>query len=367
LKLEYDGLLLISGFKFNLRRHTEAPAADALAAQLCTAVGVLVQSDLAYGAWRATATVVPVGNADLEAGPAGLEGVDTRTYAQLLAGVPAGRCTCATVLDALIGQVAASCCDPADVARAADIAAVEAARAAIATALGGLRLEALPEVDAATEAGEAADPADSAAGAGAGAGAGAAGAAAAAAAGAGAAGAGAGAAEGARPSPGGGGGAVTLLQEGDMMSTLKASAGGGGLGALMSALTSSVVRLDPDTVEANMVALTPGPGTDRTHMPAAPEMSDDACGARKTALTAYLPSADTPLPVLERHELLAAAAALLPPGVQEDHSGEVRARRHWEPITRQAYAAVYSAAALHLGGMARRYHAPEVGRCRLTL
>ena len=56
-----------------------------------------------------------VGNAALEAGQAGQAGVDTRTYAQLLAGVPAGRCTCATVLDALIGQVAASCCDPADV------------------------------------------------------------------------------------------------------------------------------------------------------------------------------------------------------------------------------------------------------------
>jgi CRISPR-associated protein Cas5t len=310
-------------------RAGEVPDAEALAVQLCGAAAALAASDLAYESWKSAATIVPVANAARDAAK-----VDTRAYHQLLAGVPHERATCATVLDALIGQVCASTCDPKDVAKAADIAAMEAAKAAIAAALGGVRLAAIPEASStlitaavddttATEEEEGAEEVE------------------------------------ASPQLS----AVTLLQEGDMMSTLKSTFGPGALSAVLNGATAapiaSVVKLDPDDVEAKMVGLIPGPGTDRAAMPTQPGMNDDACGVRKTAMTAFLPSAETPLQVMERHELLGVAAGLLPPGLAEDHAAELKGRRHWEPITREAYATVYAAARLDLSVSAQCYHAPE--------
>ena len=58
-------------------------------------------------------------------------------------------------------------------------------------------------------------------------------------------------------------------------------------------------------------------------MPATPELDDDGYGARKTALRTFLPTPETPLQVLERHEMLTEAANTLPPGLFEEHGAEV--------------------------------------------
>ena len=314
----------------------DVPDPQALAALLCSAAGRLAASDLAYQTWRASAVVVAVANAAPDPSK-----VDMRTYHQLLAGVPHERTTCATVLAALIGQVCASTCDSADVAKAADVAAIEAARAAIAAALRGVKLDAIPE-GSKPAAPNAATAAEMTAG---------------------------------DVVPGASSRfrtseavamTVTLLQEGDVMSTLRSTFGPGSLAAGLCGETAvpiaSVVKLDPDLVEASMVGLTPAPGTDRAAMPGNPAMDDDECRVRKTAMAAFLPSlGEDPLPleIMERHELLGVAAGLLPLGLAEDHAAELKGRRHWEPITREAYAAVYAAAKLDLSVSAQAYHAPE--------
>ena len=155
------------------------------------------------------------------------------------------------------------------------------------------------------------------------------------------------------------------MQNGDSATTLRATYGPGlfarALRGDTAAPLASVVRLDPDEVEARMSRLLARAcaGADRTWMPATPELDDDGYGARKTALRTFLPTPETPLQVLERHEMLTEAANALPPGLFEEHGAEVRGRRHWEPLTREAYANLYSNAKRDLRGERRLYHAPE--------
>ena len=320
-------------------RDEPVPDASTLASLAADACGALALSDMSYVAWRESATIVHVPDA------AGVtfEDVDTRTYAQLLAGVPHERATCATVLDAIVGQVCASALDAEDVRRASDIAAAEAARAAVAEALFQTKLDAIPER-------REGDPNGGNFGFGFGTGAGA----------------------GTFDTLSDSGsetcdtltrrGGVTLVQEGDAASTLRATRGAGSLAATLEGKpVASVVKLDPDESELRMARLasTAIPGADRLHMPEEPEMDDDRCGARKTSLATYLPSPDVPLQVMERRELMNAAAALLPPGVDDDHADELRTRRHWEPLTREAYASIYASARDDLPCARRAYHAPE--------
>ena len=126
-------------------------------------------------------------------------------------------------------------------------------------------------------------------------------------------------------------GGVTLVQEGDAASTLRATRGAGSLAAALEGTPVASVSCDStDECELRMwrLASTAIPGADRLHMPEEPGMDDDRCGARKTSLATYVPSPDVPLQVLERRELMNAAAALLPPGVDDDHADELRRRRH---------------------------------------
>ena len=73
-------------------------------------------------------------------------------------------------------------------------------------------------------------------------------------------------------------------------------------------------------------------------MPATPELDDDGYGARKTALRTFLPTPETPLQVLERHEMSSKPRNTLPPTFRGAWRGGSRAGRHWEPLTREAYA-----------------------------
>jgi hypothetical protein len=57
--------------------------------------------------------------------------------------------------------------------------------------------------------------------------------------------------------------------------------------------------------------------------------------------------------------MLTFAADALPRGYKEDHGKELKRRRHWEPLTREAYAALYHAARLDLKGTQLNYFAPE--------
>jgi hypothetical protein len=219
--------------------------------------------------------------------------VEHRAYTQMLAGIPHERLTCAVVLDAMIGQVCASACDPEDVKRASDVAAAEAARVAVSAALETLKLEHVPSraeqstlgsqlssrgtsrfgfgtarsAMGTTEAlasttirdrdplfpdGDVLDPLD-------------------------------------EPDPLDGA-RVTLLHAGDTAGALRSTRAPGAFAATLAArpTIASVVKLDPDLVEAKMASLAHAPGVRRAGMPPAPEMDDDARGARKTALAAFL-------------------------------------------------------------------------------
>ena len=106
-------------------------------------------------------------------------------------------------------------------------------------------------------------------------------------------------------------------------------------------------------------------------MPPEPELDDDARGARKTALATFLAAenerlvtldAKASLAAAERRELMCAVVdRALPADVRGDHGEEVRARRHWEPLTREAYAAAVGACVASTGAMAvsEAYHAAE--------
>ena len=318
-------------------------------------VGYLAVADIEYQRWRrddASLSHVPACTPDV------IEATDKRVFGQLLAGVPHERATCAVVLDAMIGQVCANVAVAAmggedELRKARDEAAAAAAAAAIADALGGVKIASLPEVNnghtlstttttvgaslAATMDGGLNDSQFTG---------------------------GMNTTMG-RAWDGGDNSGVVLMQNGDAATTLRATYGPGLFARALRGDTAvplaSVVRLDPDEVEARMSALMASAcaGADRLWMPRVPELDDDGYGARKTALRTFLPTPETPLQVLERHEMLTAAAAMLPPGAREEHGLEVRRRRHWEPLTREAYANLYSNAKRDLRGEVRLYHAPE--------
>ena len=113
----------------------------AFAAEYC---GYLAVADIEYQRWLtddASLSHVP------GITPAEIDATDVRVYGQLLAGVPHERATCAVVLDAMIGQVCASATVEAigedDLRKARDDAAAVEAAAAIAEALGGVKLASL--------------------------------------------------------------------------------------------------------------------------------------------------------------------------------------------------------------------------------
>ena len=339
----------------------------AFAAEYC---GYLAVADIEYQRWLADdASLSHVPGIT----PAEIDATDVRVYGQLLAGVPHERATCAVVLDAMIGQVCASATVEAigedDLRKARDDAAAVEAAAAIAEALGGVKLASLHDAGSlsvtTTTIGAATATThvgfDSMGGTTTMGGA---------------------TTMGGTTTMGGattmgstmggtvGGGAATaggvlLMQNGDSATTLRATYGPGLFARALRGDTvaplASVVRLDPDEVEARMSRLLARAcaGADRTWMPATPELDDDGYGARKTALRTFLPTPETPLQVLERHEMLTEAANTLPPGLFEEHGAEVRGRRHWEPLTREAYANLYSNAKRDLRGERRLYHAPE--------
>ena len=318
----------------------------AFAAEYC---GYLAVADIEYQRWLADdASLSHVPGIT----PAEIDATDVRVYGQLLAGVPHERATCAVVLDAMIGQVCAAATVEAigedDLRKARDEAAAVEAAAAIAEALGGVKLESLHDAGelsvTTTTIGAATATThvgfDSMGGT---------------------------ATMGGATTMGGAAkaGDVLLMQNGDSATTLRATYGPGLFARALRGDTvaplASVVRLDPDEVEARMSRLLASAcaGADRTWMPATPELDDDGYGARKTALRTFLPTPETPLQVMERHEMLTEAAATLPPGLFEEHGSEVRGRRHWEPLTREAYANLYSNAKRDLRGERRLYHAPE--------
>jgi hypothetical protein len=332
-----------------------------------------------------------------QASPTAMDFVEHRAYARVLTGIPHERVTCAVVLDAMVTQVCASACDPEDVQRGSDVAAAEAARVAVSAALGALKLEHVPETrpglgsctrgtsrfgfgtttrsfravgtgsmsmertmdDAFTSRGagfdesrgvqsattrerdplfpegDVPDPLDEP--------------------------------ENAR---------VTLLHAGDAAAALRSTRAPGAFAATLAArpTLASVVTLDPDAVEAKMAALAHAPGARRAGMPPEPELDDDARGARKTALATFLATenerlerlvtldAKASLAAAERRELMCAVVdRALPAGVRGDHGEEVRARRHWEPLTREAYAAAVGTCVASTGAMAvsEAYHAFE--------
>ena len=328
--------------------------------------------------------------------------VEHRAYAQVLAGIPHERVTCAVVLDAMLAQACASACDPEDVERASDVAAAEAARVAVSAALGALKLERVPDPASARLAafgetgarasrfgfGTVSGPAASLSGTGktesrderet------------------------SGAFTSASATIGGSsrerdplfpdgdvpdpldeterseGARVTLLHAGDAAAALRSTRAPGAFAATLAArpTIASVVKLDPDLVEAKMAALAHAPGTRRAGMPPEPEMDDDARGARKTALAAFLrrddddvfsgapelPDAKTTLAAAERRELMCAARDFaLPAGVRGDHGDETSARRRWEPLTREAYSAAIGTCVSSTGANAltTHYHAVE--------
>ena len=72
--------------------------------------------------------------------------VEHRAYAQVLAGIPHERVTCAVVLDAMVTQVCASACDPEEVQKGSDVAGGgSGARRAFRRARA-LKLEHVPEL-----------------------------------------------------------------------------------------------------------------------------------------------------------------------------------------------------------------------------
>ena len=306
--------------------------------------------------------------------------VEHRAYTQMLAGIPHERLTCAVILDAMIGQTCASACDPEDVKRASDVAAAEAARVAVSAALETLKLEHVPSLERSTLGA----PLSSR----------------------GASRFGFGTARSATPAFGGAstasttfliregdplfpdgdvpdpldepdpldGARVTLLHAGDTAGALRSTRAPGAFAATLAArpTMASVVKLDPDLVEAKMASLAHAPGVRRAGMPPAPEMDDDARGARKTALAAFLCPPTAPLvsasdakatlAAAERRELmLEVANRALPEGCRDDFFDEVLERRHWEPLTREAYAATIGTCVSCTGALAitSAYHAAE--------
>lgn len=336
--------------------------------------------------------------------------IEHRTYDQLLAGVPHERLSCAVVLDAIIGQVCAGECDPVLVEKASDAAAAEAAMLAVTAALVQTKLDYIPDVSelnsrstrfgfgsttggmggtmpsvygtkTATFGGtntfkpgvntstfkrgtdplfpdetdlgfedrdELLDREQH---------------------------------------------SVTLLPFGDAAAALRSNYEPGTVAATLAAKpgVASVVTLDPDLVEQKMASLAFAPGCGRIGMPSMPVLDEDQRSARKTSLSSFLAKPDSAfnsssgkkksvsfssnnasapvssnlkvsLAAAERWELMNTVVdEMLPPGVLEDHGDEVRSRRHWEPLTRAAYANVVQSAQTHSGTLdvSSKYFEPE--------